>query len=578
MTNRRFLLYPLCLIFFLISSCNQNSGRFSKKEAEELKEKIEVLMSSAVDALPLEDLMKDHHLTKPLKDAFAEFYEERAYELAWIDLQRMLPQGHALIEAVEKSYEHGLDSNSYNLQSIKNLKEKVFSNKISDENLATAYTQLDFALTATYLTYASHMLSGLISPGREGANWASYPRSKDWAHYLQQSLEDRDIAASLEALAPPYAQYKLLKEKLAVYRKLEEKEQRLDKIPRDFGSTSKDSSRVIEMLKKRLHLFGDLPASALKEKDLNKFDTPLKEAIVSFQERHGITEDGTLGPETIAMLNVPIKNRIAQISLNMERLRWLPESLGEQYLLINIPDYQLRIMNRGKVGLKMKVIVGKVMTETPVFSDTMEYIVFSPTWTVPKSISVNEMLPKIKEDDSYFVKNNLVLYEGWSPKAKEIDPKEIKWKKIDAHNFNFKIVEKPGINNALGSVKFMFPNRNAIYLHDTPGGHLFDQTERGFSHGCIRVEKPKVLAEYLLKKNDQNWDLKKITAYMHLDTPTTVILKQKLPIHIVYHSAWVDNDDRIHFLKDIYNHDLAQEKAIQRKEDMLYEIKRNQPL
>lgn len=580
MSVKSFLLYPLGIVLFLISSCNQNSGRFSESEAEAIMEDIPAVVSSVVESpSQLGDLTKEYHLTKALEASFAKFYKKRAYELAWIDLNGVLPQGEALIAEVKKAYEHGLDSNSFNLVTIRGLEKKLFMDTLSMEDLPVVYTQLDFAFTATYLTYASSMLSGFINPERKGESWLSYPRSKDWADYLDQALVDNDIASSIEALVPRYQQYNLLKEKLAAYRELEEKEQQLEKVPEDFGSTLDDSLKTIGILKSRLNFLGDLPASALKGKAFNQFDEPLKKAIANFQERHGILEDGVMGAETIAMLNVPIKSRISQISLNMERLRWLPEDLGEQYLLINIPDYQLRIMNKHKVDLKMKVIVGKVMTATPVFSDTMEYIVFSPTWIVPKSISINEMLPKIKEDESYLERNNLLLYENWSSTANELDPKEVKWNKIEADNFDFKIVEKPGKSNALGSVKFMFPNDKAIYLHDTPGGHLFDQTERGFSHGCIRVEKPKVLAEYLLKKNDnKDWNLKEITTYMALDTPTTVVLKQKLPIHIVYHSAWVDNDDRIHFLKDIYNHDQTQEKAIEQKEEQLDSIKKEELL
>lgn len=561
------------VIFFLLPflfSCG-SSERFSDQEKEAIEEEVKILISNTLkDPNKYEPLFDKYHLGADLANDFLEFYNDRDNTLAWVGLEGVLPEGETLLEGVRLAYLHGLDSNNYPIQKIKVLRKTLFVDSVGADTFLTPCVQLDFAMTATYLSYASHMLSGVISPAKEGLIWVTYPRKKDWSKYLQEALDNDDILGSIEALVPKYGQYNLLKEKLALYRELREREQPSSATPIRLGEED-DSLKMIVLLKERLNLLGDLPDPSI-EQSSSKWDESLTDAIESFQERHGIVNDGLLGTETLAALNVSIEDRIKQIILNMERLRWLPESFGEQYVLINIPDYQLRIMKKGKVDLMMRVIVGKVMTETPVFSDTLEYVVFSPTWTVPKSISIKEMLPKIKDDESYFAKNNLMLYENWSPNAKEVDPGDVKWNKVDEENFNFKIVEKPSKHNALGSVKFMFPNSHAIYLHDTPGGHLFDQAERGFSHGCIRVEKPKILSQYLLKENKQDWDIEKISSYMELEAPTTVTLKQKLPIHIVYHSAWVDKENRIHFLKDIYQHDKAQEKAIERKEEKLKKV------
>ena len=341
------------------------------------------------------------------------------------------------------------------------------------------------------------------------------------------------------------------------------------KIAADVSLAPGDSAREVSILKKRLSFWGDLSISDLDSATINIFDKKLEKAIAAFQERHGILEDGKVGPETISMLNASLEERIDQIILNMERLRWLPEHLGEHYLMVNVPDYQLKIIKNEKERLEMKVIVGEVMNATPIFSDTIEYVVFSPTWTIPPSIVKKEMLPKIKEDENYFKDKAFVLYESWAPEAKIIDPKKVVWEDVDTADFNYKIVEKPGDRNALGLVKFMFPNSEAIYLHDTPTDHLFSRTERGFSHGCIRVEQPKELAAYLLEENEDKWDIEKISEYMQLDTPATVDLELELPVHIVYHSAWVDDDGKVHFRKDIYNHDKAQEQAIERKEAIM---------
>lgn len=563
----RYFKFVSIFVSIFVFSCSSNE-RFSDEEKEDIETQIKSLIATTLhDPNRSDPIFEKHYLGASLMQDFKNFYETRSYALAWQDFDGVLPQAELLLENIKQAHLHGFDSNSYPIQEIRELRKVLFVDSIGADSFPSFSVQLDFALTATFMLYGSHMLSGVISPTQSDLIWVTYPRKKDWAAYLEETLDHGNVVEALEELVPTYEQYGLLKEKLAQYRELKA-DSSLNLNYAITYSDEGDSLKVPAALKEKLNLLGDLPNL---EEHSDGWDENLTRAIAGFQERHGLENTGHLNAETLAALNVPIEERIEQIILNMERLRWLPEHLGEAYLLINIPDYQLRIMKEDKVDLKMKVIVGKVMTKTPVFSDTLEYIVFSPTWTVPQSISIEEMLPKIKEDEHYLSGNNLVLYENWSPNAQEVDPSDVNWKKIDKENFKFKIVERPGKGNALGSVKFMFPNSHAIYLHDTPAGHLFNQTERGFSHGCIRVEDPKTLSEYLLKENKQDWNLEKISSHMALDTPTTVTLKQKLPVHIVYHSAWVDKDNRIHFLKDIYQQDRAQKKAIENKEQKLRE-------
>ncbi len=564
-------LFVLPFFFLLINSCGSDRGRFSEKEYEDIINNIHQLSKDLTDnPETLGQFLGDVNLDNDLRSYLQSFYAQRAHELAWIRLSDIKPDAKSLIDEVRKAHEHGLDSTIYNLKKIKVLYDTLYSNPGADEQLAAQFLKLDYIFTASYLSFASHLSGGVIDPEIADSNWVHYRKEVEWHTYLQKALEDGNIEASLKELVPKNPQYALLKEKLAEYRAKAEKEEKPELIPSTATIKPGDSSEAIGLVKKRLIFWDDLNESALDSKSINVYDEQLENAIIKFQARHGILEDGKLGPETISMLNASLQSRIDQIALNMERLRWLPEEIGSHYVWVNIPEYEVKIINNGKEDLRMKVIVGERMNATPIFSDTMEFLVFSPTWTVPKSISTEEMLPKIKEDEDYFEDKNLLLYESWSSGAKEIDPDDVNWKKIDKEDFEFKIVEKPGKDNALGSVKFMFPNSEAIYLHDTPTDHLFEETERGFSHGCIRVEKPKELAEYLLEENDdEKWDIEKISEYMELDTPTTVTLKKKLPVHIVYHSAWVDEEATIHFRKDIYSHDRTQKQAIEKKEELL---------
>ena len=564
-------LFILPLFLFLITSCGADKGRFSEKEYEEINNQIHQLSKDLTsDPGTLGKFLNGVNLDNDLRNYLQNFYEQREHDLAWISLADIKPEAKTLVDQVRKAHEHGLDSTIYNLEEIKVFYDTLYNNPGADDQLAAQYLKLDYIFTATYLSFASHLSGGVIDPEIADSNWVHYQKEIQWDSYLQKALDDGDIEASLEELVPQNPQYALLKDKLAAFRAKAENETIPALIPTTATMKPGESSEAIGLVKKRLIFWGDLDEKAADSKSVNVYDEQLEQAITKFQARHGILEDGKLGPETISMLNASLQSRIDQISLNMERLRWLPEDIGTHYVWVNIPEYQVKIINNGKEDLKMRVIVGERMNATPIFSDTMEFLVFSPTWTVPKSISTEEMLPKIKEDEDYFKDKNLLLYENWSPGAEEIDPEDVNWKKIDKEDFNFKIVEKPGKENALGSVKFMFPNSEAIYLHDTPADHLFEETERGFSHGCIRVEKPKELAEYLLEDNgDEKWDMEKISEFMELDTPTTVTLKRKLPVHIVYHSAWVDEDAVIHFRKDIYSHDRTQKQAIDKKEELL---------
>src|SRR5690606_16467588 len=244
--------------------------------------------------------------------------------------------------------------------------------------------------------------------------------------------------------------------------------------------------------------------------------------------------------------------------LNLERLRWEPRSYGENYVLINIPEFKLRAYKNSRKELEMKIIVGRYMTKTPIFSDTIEYVVFNPTWTLPMSIMKNEMLPKLQSGTGFMYRENYTLYSGFSSDAVQLDPASINWDSVTVDNWSYRIVQEPGNINALGSVKFIFPNDMDIYLHDTPAPYLFDRTERDFSHGCMRIQKPRDFAEFLLEDKLTADEIDEIFASK---ATKTVNLSHKFPVYITYHTAWVE-DDLLHFRKDLYGHDDRQYNAI----------------
>jgi murein L,D-transpeptidase YcbB/YkuD len=289
----------------------------------------------------------------------------------------------------------------------------------------------------------------------------------------------------------------------------------------------------------------------------NVYDPRLVAAVKSFQNDLGLRPTGIVSGTTLAELNVPIQARINQVILNMERWRWLPKKFEPDYLLVNIPEYRLRVFEQGKQALTMRVIVGKTLTATPIFSDKMEYVVLSPYWNVPFSIIDKELRPKLAADPQGTLDRlDMEVVKGYGRKATIIDPTTIDWANLTPETFKYTLRRRPGPKNDLGEVKFIFPNSNDIYLHDTPHNELFSETKRNFSHGCVRVEQPVQLATYLLRDNP-NWDQTAIQDTIAERKEKYVTLKEKLPVYLVYLTAWADADGHPHFRDDIYGHDKA---------------------
>ena len=260
-----------------------------------------------------------------------------------------------------------------------------------------------------------------------------------------------------------------------------------------------------------------------------------------------MTDDGIVTAAVTAEMNVPVDQRIRQIEMNLERWRWLPRDLGERHIIVNIPEYRLEVWDRGQVPVSMRVVVGKQDTQTPIFSDEMTHVVFSPYWNVPPNIAQGETLPEIMKDPGFLARANMeVLDKNGQP----IDPSTIDV--ADPASYRFR--QRPGAQNSLGLVKFMFPNQFNVYLHDTPTDSLFARASRSFSHGCVRLENPLALAEYVLR-DQQGWTREKIEEAMHAEEERTVKLKKAIPVYLGYWTARVSSDGVMQFRKDVYGID-----------------------
>ena len=297
---------------------------------------------------------------------------------------------------------------------------------------------------------------------------------------------------------------------------------------------------------------GDLAATAGQG---DVFDGILKEGVQRFQTRHGLTADGTVGARTLSELNVPISERILQLTASLERCQPLPQLLEPRHILVNIADFTLKLYEDGKPVLSMPVIVGKTYRQTPVFNGRISSLVLNPTWEVPHSIATKDLLPKIKKNPGYLGQMHFRVFQGWKGAA-EIDPATINWANLSTTHFPYRLRQDPGPTNSLGRVKFLFPNPYDVYLHDTPARELFQKDARTFSSGCIRIAKPLDLAVYLLQGTKLN-AMDTLTGAIAREKTQQIVIPAPIAVHIVYMTAWVDREGIIQFRPDIYNRDSA---------------------
>ncbi len=309
-------------------------------------------------------------------------------------------------------------------------------------------------------------------------------------------------------------------------------------------------------LRARLTASGDLGAASVTG---NRFDRPLERAVRVFQEHQGLAPTGRLEPKTVAALNVPLGTRIGQVALNLERWRWLPDDLGARHFRVNIPYFHLEAYEQGRVVLDIRAVVGKPGNETPIFSERMTHVVLSPYWNIPPNIATDETMPAAWADPDFLDRQNIEVVRVSDKQAAVVDTSTLDWSD-DQLLAGLRFRQRPGAGNALGFVKFVFPNKYDVYVHDTPADALFSRLGRAFSHGCVRVEEPMELAKYVLR-DQPRWTPEAISTAMHAGTETHVKLREAIPIHIVYFTSWVDANGGLHFRDDVYGLDAKQAAA-----------------
>ncbi len=491
--------------------------------------------------------------------AIPEFYRKRNFLPAWIDHEKPAPQAGELLSALADSRNEGLSPEIYHFAEIRSILRGL-SGRGSDSAAVSSSTlaELDVLLTDAFLLYATHLRAGRVDPETVHTAWVAFLPQVDLAEVLSRALATGKIAENLAALTPTHPGYRRLKEALQSYRKTVA-QMPWPQLPSGPTLRRGDADPRVSVMRQLLKTTGDLGDDAENEDPL--FDEALETALNRFQHRHGLKADGILGKQTLSQLNRPVTARIRQMEINLERWRWLPHDLGARHLLVNIAAFRLDVMEADRSVLDMRVVVGTDYRKTPVFSETLKYLVLNPFWNVPFRIAVKDKLPLIRKDPDYLSKNGFRVFTGWGTDAAELAPESIDWSQTSPGNFPYRLRQDPGPHNALGRIKFMFPNRFAVYLHDTPQQGLFDKTVRTFSSGCIRVEKPLDLAAYLLQ-GDPDWSREQIEAAIDSGKNRTLVLKDTLPVHLLYWTAWVTPEGTLHFREDIYERDSALERAL----------------
>ena len=518
---KKYLLLFVCATFgfgFITASCN------SKKEAPfstpttktgELKNPV-----ISIDSITIDAFYAKYPELKSYHEELQKLYAKHQFKSIWHDKQGIVELGNTLFAKYETLEEEGIKAQFPYEKEL----DVIFN---SDSGTSLSPENAELMLSNLYLFYADKVYKGIDEKVTKQMGWLLPRKEIAYTALLDSILSKPKKAVQEDALL--FSQYAKLRVFLKKYRDIETKGgwDTID-VPADFKSFKPgDSAQAIRQIRNHLFLTEDLKSDSKS----TVYDAELQKGIAQYFGRNGFKEGAKILPKHIVEMNVPIGERIKQIMVNMERCRWIDPELekAREYIVVNIPSYNMYFKRDGKTVLSSAVVVGKEMNKTVIFSGKMSYIVFSPYWNVPTSIINKEIKPGIVKNPNYLSEHNM----EWN---------------------NGQVRQKPGEKNSLGLVKFMFPNSNNIYLHDTPSKGLFANEARAYSHGCIRVAKPRELAIKILE-NDKAWTPEKIDEAMHRGKENIYVLKNKIPVYVGYFTAWVRDDGQIYFFKDVYERD-----------------------
>lgn len=502
---------------------------------------------SAIRHLSVAAYIEGGGLVRP--NTLYELYRERHFQPLWLEGDRAGVAAETLLAALRGAASDGLAVEDY---PVTRLTELLGATDV------LALAELDLLLTDSYLNYSSDLATGRLTPQQVDPDWHIRPSALPLVEWLQQDLAQGRLVEGLNDLAPYRGGYRRLKRALAEYRAIAAAG---GWEPIAEGETLRPGDRGprVAELRRRLAVSGDLSAGAAEQGDY--FDALLRRAVVRFQTRHGLQADGDVGPKSRAALNVPVATRLQQIIMSMERWRWLPHRPEPRYLLVNMAGYELYAIDTAQREMTLRIIIGKSYRQTPVFSSELKTVIVNPYWYVPTTILQQDILPRLRRDPGYLQRGGFRVFSDLKGAGTEVAAAEIDWASYGPGEFPYILRQDAGGGNALGRLKFMMDNPYGIYLHDTPNRALFARSERALSSGCIRVEQPNALAEFLLASEPEGQ--RQMRSALAGERPQRIDLEVPLPIYLVYWTAWVDDRGAINFRDDVYGRDWLLLQALQ---------------
>ena len=471
----------------------------------------------------------------------ADIYSELDFKPAWSDAERV----RQWLGIIDKARDDGFDAADFHYEAIREIHAELLSRKaMAPERRA----EIDLIVTDSLIRLAYSEVFGKLNPYKLDSRW----------NFRRQSGTDsaaEGVAGLLRAASPgdelqQYivrpSHYLLLRDQYTAYRDIVANGG-WPEVPAGKVIRPGDSDPRIPVIAERLAITGDIDGADVNSDTL---DDRLETGVRRFQERHGLTVDGIIGPGTLAAMNVPASARLETLRINLERLRWLADDFEDDMVIVNIAGFEAYLLKGGEAMWGTRVQVGQTYTQTPIFRDEITYLSINPTWTAPRGLATRSVLPQIQKDPSYIVEKGFDVRDR---NGNPVDPATVDWGSLTRSNFPYTLVQRPGPYNAMGQVKFMFPNRYAVYLHDTPSRYLFEREARAFSAGCIRTERPLELAELLL--SPQGWDQARIREVLDSGKLTNVVLETPMPVLLTYFTARVNDDGTLFFFPDVYDRD-----------------------